>query len=137
MAVTIKSVANDVPPEIRKQIDALGHDEPVYRVAQQTVKDYEARKKALIAEASVNIPDDQERLIKGDKFILALGAAGEKRELKDLARLIAIMGPELFLQVCKVNIGDIVQYVPEHQLDEVLKSERSGARSAKFKKIEG
>jgi hypothetical protein len=137
MPVTIKPATNDVDPAARHEIDALGALDNEYQAAKKLVKAYDDRKKKLVEALGASVPEDQARIVKGDQFYLDLGEKGEQRSIKDLSRLIQIMGPELFLQVAKVNIGDVVQYVPSHQLDEVLKSERTGSRAAKFKKIEG
>jgi hypothetical protein len=129
-------LVNDITPEQAAEIDDLGEMVPWIKDYKAKVAAYEKRVKALVAALTEGAPADQCRVAQGNRFTAELGEQAKQRKLKDLGALIKILTPQVFLQIAKVNIGDITAYVPAHQLDEVLVTERTETRAVSFKKRE-
>lgn len=93
--------------------------------AQRLLKAYDAAKKWLIAALPAT-EDDWEVEINGVK--IEVSAPAKVRKVSDTAKLVEMLGPETFLQLAKISLGDLDKYLTEVQKSEVLTEER-GSRS--------
>jgi hypothetical protein len=126
-------LVSDISQDIQNEIDALGLLEPEVKKAKALVKDYAERAAALVASLGDGDPE-LGKLVQAAVFQAELTPCAQKRSIKDLPRLINILGAQTFLQIADVKIGDVVKYVPEAQLDEVLETSRIGPRTVKLSK---
>ncbi len=91
-----------------------------------------AKKELQTAVDTLDLEDDDavgDEL--GQVFKVEIGKKGSSRSIKDMSKVVELMGPELFLKVATVTLKNIDDYLTAPQREEVLETTR-GSRSFKL-----
>ena len=146
MLLTIPKKQVVVPPpaelvsDFAELIDNVGkltqESEPILKkiaALQEQLKPL-AKAKADLQKAidNLELPDDAadgEEL--GAEFKIEVGKKGSSRSIKDMPKVVELMGPELFLKVATVTLKHLDDYLTKAQRDEVVETTRT-SRSYKL-----
>lgn len=123
-------------------VDAVGsHMADVAKVKKQ-IKDLQAKLKTLqedevrlqTAIDELPIDDEANESIVGERFRAVIGPRGQSRSISDMGLVREMLGDELFMQIAKVNLKDVDDYMTLPQREKVITIERT-KRSLKIEKI--
>lgn len=101
------------------EIDALGALGREVEAARALVKDYEQRVQAVLARLRAA----RETNHAGAAFEASVDeTVVNRREIVDLPRILVQLGPETFMQLASIRLGDLDKYLDESQKADVLKT---------------
>lgn len=120
-------------------IDALGDlapqvekiDKEIARL-QELRKPYEDRLKELVAFASAEGKTDEKVILYGERFYVEAGKRKETLKLTDLPQAAKMLGQATFMQLAKINVGDLKKYLTPPQVEKVTEKEE-GNRQVSIK----
>ena len=87
-----------------------------------------AKAKADLQQAidALELPDDAAGEVElGQVFKVEVGKKGSSRSIKDMGKVVELMGPELFLKVASVTLKNLDDYLTAPQRAEVIETKRT------------
>jgi predicted nuclease with TOPRIM domain len=138
---SVKAVPQPLLSDFAELIDLVGdlneQAEPIYKqiaALQEQLKPLSDATKELNAKVEeLELDPDETREELGTCYRVEVGKRGVSRSIKDMEKVVELMGEELFLKTAKVNLKDLDAYLTLPQREEVLKTTRT-ARSSKLVK---
>lgn len=125
-------IVSDASQEAIALIEDLAAKQGEYEAAKRTVKEYDDNMKRLRQEFSEDVGPEVASLIEAGQYGLEITVAVAQRRVKNMGKLVKMLGPDVFLKLAKVNISDVEKYIPEDQLDEVLEKTPTNTRTARI-----
>lgn len=125
-AERIKQLTDEVGT-LNAQVKEI-EDNPVF-------KQYAVARAELLGLLDDTYDADEAVELVGDEYHLKVWAKGVKREITDIGRVFELMGQDTFTEVCSVPMKAVDDYLTPPQQEEVVTSERVGARRLKFEKV--
>jgi hypothetical protein len=117
-------------------VDELGAETNAYAKAKKTIKEYEEKRKILVAKAIENKQGSEAAIAKGIKYTANITAAQEKRTIADKKAIYDALGNDSFVALANFSLGDLDKYLNPEQLDKVLEKDHTGARKVTVTKNE-
>lgn len=115
-----------IEAQIEKRVQAL-------QVKANAISDYADQLKTTIMAATEDWDPEEERTIQGHAFEAKIGKKKQNREITDIKAVRKFVGPDNFLKIVSVRLGDLDAYLNPNQLSQCVKTEHDGARSFKVK----
>jgi len=122
-------------------VDKLGELNRLIQLQMAAVKPLQEKYKELEKELLDKLLSDQPELggeLFGEKYRVKYSKKAEKTEITSMDRVVEILEviePGLFVELAKVGITDLRDYMTPAQLEECTKTELSGKRRLIFKEL--
>lgn len=128
----------EIDPELQSAIEVtlneLLEELEAVEAAKQLVKTWDAKRTELADAITMtydHVPAEDPIEIATEKGKIILGPVGTSRSIKDLDKVKAILGTDVFMKLAKVTLTDIDKYLTLPQRMEVLE-ELPGKRTIKI-----
>ena len=140
--VELPAILSDGDYDLKAQIDLVGsHQNDVAKIKKQIkeltakLKPYaEAESKLQAMVDELELGDDEEDTVSGERFRVEIGPRGNKRSIPDMAKVKAALGDLLFMKLATVTLKNLDDYLNPEQRGEVIKTDRT-SRSIKLEKV--
>lgn len=140
--VALEPVMQAVKSPLQLQLDVVGSQMLEVTKLTKQIKDLEAKLKPFKEEHAklqamvdeLDLGDDATDVINGDRYRVEIGARGNSRSIKDLAKAKKFLGDKLFMQLATVTLKNLDDYLTPPQREEVIETNRT-KRSMKIEKV--
>lgn len=139
MALATKTIAKPAPPipaveapvsladaSLEALADQYGRLDDMVRTLKKNpvFAHFAAVQEELAKRLKAQLEPTDEATLTGEHWALEIGVAAQNpREITNIPKIAAFLGPVTFSQIAKVNLGDLDKYLTPDQLAEVVNSD--------------